>query len=185
MRRMIDRNHRGSIGDTRYALRMFSLCVLLPCLALAAIGVAATAAHADQYAASKTTCFSAADWDANLGNVPCTTVLRPDNDVVQVFQGTSTRDQSICTISTAEVNDAYCHRIPALRGPQHVATPGSKRDCNPTTHVCVKVGVVQEDGSVRLTIYHFSMLYPIETCILGNASEEAGVYSAPCYGGAL
>lgn len=181
MRRMIDRNHRSTVGDTRYALRMWAVCVLLPCLGIAAIGVAATVAHADQYAPSKTTCFSAADWDAQAKDIPCTTVLRPDNDMVQVFQGTASKDQAICTISTAEVNDAYCNRIPAIHGPTTVGTAGSKHDCNPTSHVCIKVGRVQEDGSVRLTVYQFNMLRPIETCILGNPSEERGTYSAPCY----
>lgn len=151
-------------------------------LALLAIAVLACAtAHADQWAPSKTNCFSAASWDANLDRLPCTTALRPDDDMVQVFQGTATRDQGICTISTAEVQDAYCNRIAPISGPRNVGTHGSKRTCNPTTHVCAKVGTTQEDGSVAITIYQFNMLRPIARCILPNPREESGTYSAPCY----
>lgn len=169
-------------SETRHALRMWSIFILVPCLLMAAIGVGATVAEANQYAPAKTTCFSAADWDADTADIPCTTVLRPDNDVVQVIQGTASKDMGICTISTSEVGDAWCNRIKGIIGPPPVLnTHGSKRDCNPTSHVCIKVGTTQEDGSVAVTVYQFNMLRPIERCVLPNVTEERGTYTAPCY----
>lgn len=179
---MIDQHHRPAVNDTRYALRMWTVCVLLPCLGIALVGVIACAtAHADQWAPAKTNCFSAADWDANLDRLPCTTVYQPDNDMVRVVQGTAITAQAECVISTSEIGDAVCHRIPTIRQSRSVNTSGSKRACNPVSHICAKVGRTAEDGSVAITVYQFNMLRPVAKCVLGNPREERGAYLAPCY----
>lgn len=162
--------------------------IIIVHVALLAIGallcIIAADSHASQWDQYKTTCFNRADWNASVKRMPCTTIVRPDNDLLRVIQGTTDSELSECVISTANINDARCHRTEKLRAADHVAvhvnSPAPKRTCNPKTHVCAKVGRVQEDGSVDVTVYQFNMLRPIERCTLGSPQEERGRYRMPC-----
>lgn len=77
MRRMMDNHHDPSPTDTRYALRIWTLCVLLPCLALAAIGaIACTTAHgATTIEPTDSACFPAGAWGPAPDTIrPCVTL---------------------------------------------------------------------------------------------------------------
>lgn len=70
--------------SARYALRMWTLCVLLPCLALVAIGCGAVAAEGAKVGpsivtaeASPRVCFPAAQWGPAPDSVrPCVRITR-------------------------------------------------------------------------------------------------------------
>jgi hypothetical protein len=129
-------------------------------------------------------CFPASSWDASLRRLPCTTVVRPDNDRVRVIQGTASRELAECVIDTASVNDARCHRTP----PTRAADPSSITPtvapahlmvvCSPLA-VCASIGRTQEDGSVNVGITVDG--HAIEGCVLGNPREERGRYRQPCW----
>lgn len=123
---------RRTIKDTdvRYAVKMWCLCVALPCLALCIIGAVATIAEAAPYTPTKPhssgvyastegpvvqSCFSAASWDAIDLQRPCTTVTRPYEDGSSaVYMGTPTDYIAKCIIPNPyEERGAFkleCHR---------------------------------------------------------------------------
>lgn len=163
---------------------------ILTTTALLIVGVLLAVCGAEAHAAPSTqqqvrvSCFPASSWDAAITRLPCTTVVRPDNDRVRVIQGTATRELAECVISTSSVNDARCHRVgptraadPAVITPV-VAPPGIAAVCSPL-HVCAVIGRTQEDGSVNLTITVHG--HALEWCVLGNPREERGAYRSPCH----
>lgn len=129
-------NVRRAAGNTRYALRMFLACVLLPCLALVAIGVVATVAHAQSYVPSKphssgivaTTeapgvevCFPVSDWSVAYGasaeDRPCDLLYRPQEDgSSRLILGTLGADAAVCTIPNPYEERGHftisCRRVP-------------------------------------------------------------------------
>ncbi len=129
-------------------------------------------------------CFPRSSWNASIKRLPCTTLVRPDNDRVRIIQGTATAELAECVIDTANVNDARCHRVPPLRA----ADPSSVQPtvaparmvavCSPL-HVCAVIGNTQEDGSVNVTV--LIHMHAIEACVLGNPREERGRYRSPCW----
>jgi hypothetical protein len=129
-------------------------------------------------------CFPATEWSASIKRLPCTTLVRPDNDRVRVIQGTTDRELAECVVNTANINDARCHRVPPARAADPgsitptIAPPGLRVVCSPL-HVCAVIGNTQEDGSVSVTVYVH--MHAIEACELGNPREERGRYRAPCY----
>lgn len=89
MYRMADQNRPVSSTSLRYALRMWTLCVLLPCLSLALIGGVATAAqdvtpqakagyvYTSEGTGAERVCFPASEWaPAPDSQRPCYTVAR-------------------------------------------------------------------------------------------------------------
>jgi hypothetical protein len=152
-------------------------------VAVAALLAACAQSHAAPAPAQvRTNCFPASSWDASLKRLPCTTVVRPDNDRVRVIQGTTDAELAECVINTANLGDARCHRTARLRAADHVAVhvqpPGAVATCSPL-HVCAAIGRTQEDGSVAVTIYVH--MHRIEQCVLGNPREERNDYRSPCY----
>lgn len=100
--------------DVRYAVKMWCLCVALPCLALCIIGVLATVAEGAGYTPTKphgsgayvstegraiTDCFPAASWDGIDLERPCTTVTRPQEDGSgRLLLGTASSILAACII---------------------------------------------------------------------------------------
>lgn len=129
-------------------------------------------------------CFPQSEWGASITRLPCTTLVRPDNDRVRVIQGTTDRELAECVVNTANINGARCHRVPPARAADPasltptIAPPGLRVVCSPL-HVCAVIGNTQEDGSVSVTIYVH--MHAIEACELGNPREERGRYRSPCY----
>lgn len=161
--------------------------ILISYTALLAIMALLPFCHGTASAASpqvRVNCFPQRSWDAAIRRLPCTTVVRPDNDRVRVIQGTTSTELAECVISTANVNDARCHRTAPTRAADpasitpDVAPPGYKAVCSPKA-VCAVIGNTQEDGSVNVTITVH--LHPIEACVLGNPREERGAYRQPCW----
>lgn len=161
--------------------------ILFAYIALVATGalLLAVGARASTPPSVRTNCFPASSWDASLTRLPCTTVVRPDNDRVRVIQGTASRELAECVIDTATIRDARCHRVP----PTRAADPASITPtvapahlmivCTPALHLCASIGRTQEDGSVSVSITNHG--HAIEGCVLGNPTEERGSYTAPCW----
>jgi hypothetical protein len=125
------------ISDVRYAARMFTICVLLPCLALVAIGVIACAtANGSTYVPSKPhssgvyaateapgveICFPSADWSTAYGasaeDRPCDLLGRPQEDgSSRLYLGTVGADAAVCTIPNPYEERGHftiqCRRVP-------------------------------------------------------------------------
>jgi hypothetical protein len=159
-----------------------TIIVYVALVAVLALLASFAQAHAHPAQQVRVNCFPAKSWDASIKRLPCTTVVRPDNDQVRVIQGTTDSELAECVIDTANIGDARCHRTAPLRAAEHVAVhvapPGAQAVCSPL-HVCAVIGPTQEDGSVAVTIT--ANLHPIERCVLGNPREERGRYRSPCH----
>jgi len=108
--------HRTS---AQYAARMFTTCVLLPCLALAAIAAVATATTARTVATEQSAaqvCFPASAWSGDDTERPCTTATRPQEDGSgALLLGTVGADRARCVIPNAAEESGrfviHCKRV--------------------------------------------------------------------------
>lgn len=127
----------NSKSITGYAVRMYCLCVLLPCLALAAIGAVACAAEAAPHvpasphahgsgiiaateAPGVEICFPVSDWSTAYGasaeDRPCDLLGRPQEDgSSSLILGTIGADAAVCVIPNPyEERGRFtiqCHRV--------------------------------------------------------------------------